>query len=190
MKLFHEWKAALSAGETSKARRLKDKLVVDNYPLAVLLAGRYKRGAKTSTELEDMSQAGSIGIMRALDRYDPTRAKFSTYATFYIIAEIQKCIHADRKIAIPKAKKSEDNPMKFVAEREAKKQTYEDPGFEEGLAWDNYAALVAVLTPEELDAIENVVIYERHHVSRRILLSAQEKIAERARFLYAEPSTH
>lgn len=187
LKVWQAWQDAVKAGDVKVAKKLKDKLVIDNSPLAVLIANRYKRYTKTSTEIEDLSQAGIIGVLKAFDKYDPTRAKFSTYATFIIISEIQKCIHKDRKINLPRNKKSEDHPMKFTAEREAKKIEHNED-YDSVDHWDNYAALVSVLTPAEMEVIESLVFDDKNVTAsqREIFDKAKEKIAEKARALYVE----
>jgi RNA polymerase sigma-B factor len=57
-------------------------------PLAEYLARRfYGRGEP----LEDLVQVGSIGLLKAIDRFDPGReVKFSTYATATIVGELKR----------------------------------------------------------------------------------------------------
>lgn len=65
----------------------RNQLIKANLLLVVRIAKRYEyRGA----ELMDLIQEGNIGLMRAVDQFDPTRGtKFSTYATFKIIKQMQ-----------------------------------------------------------------------------------------------------
>jgi RNA polymerase sigma-B factor len=63
--------------------------LVDLYrPLAEYLARRfYGRGEP----LEDLVQVASIGLLKAIDRFDPGReVKFSTYATATIVGELKR----------------------------------------------------------------------------------------------------
>jgi RNA polymerase sigma-B factor len=57
-------------------------------PLVRYLARRF---ANRSAPLEDIVQVGSIGLLKAIDRFDPTRGlEFSTYATPTILGEIRR----------------------------------------------------------------------------------------------------
>lgn len=66
----------------------RDEAVERLLPLVRSLAGRY---ANRGEPLEDLVQVGSIGLMKALDRFDPDRGVgFSSYAIPTIIGEIRR----------------------------------------------------------------------------------------------------
>ncbi|MGH8961280.1 MAG: SigB/SigF/SigG family RNA polymerase sigma factor [Jatrophihabitantaceae bacterium] len=73
----------------SPARRaLRDRLVRQHLPLVIYLA---KRFAGRNEPLNDLIQVGSIGLIKAIDRFDPERGlEFSTYATPTILGEIKR----------------------------------------------------------------------------------------------------
>lgn len=52
----------------------------------------YHQGARwagpNGTTMEDLTQAGFIAMLRAVDTYDPTKAKFSTYLFYRLRAEL------------------------------------------------------------------------------------------------------
>src|SRR5204863_9952270 len=68
--------------------RLKDELTRRFLPLARSLALRY-RGA--SEQLEDLIQVASLGLVKALDGYDPERGRsFIAYAAPTILGELRR----------------------------------------------------------------------------------------------------
>jgi RNA polymerase sigma-B factor len=75
--------------ESSPARKaVRDRLVEQHMPLVVYLA---KRFAGRSEPLNDLVQVGSIGLLKAIDRFEPQRGlEFSTYATPTILGEIKR----------------------------------------------------------------------------------------------------
>ena len=69
-------------------RRARDELATRFMPLARSLALRYRR---SSEPLEDLLQVASLGLIKAIDRFDPGRAvAFSSYAVPTILGEIRR----------------------------------------------------------------------------------------------------
>ncbi len=61
----------------------KEKLILHNLRLVMWVVQKYHISRKT--ELDDLFQTGTIGLMEAIDKYDPNKgAKFSTVAVWYI----------------------------------------------------------------------------------------------------------
>jgi len=69
-------------------KAVRDSIAADGAYMAEILAKRYSgRGI----EYDDLYQVASIGLLYAIDRYDPSfNTKFSTYATQTILGEIKK----------------------------------------------------------------------------------------------------
>ena len=66
----------------------RDDIVQRHAGLARSLAGRY---AERGENLDDLTQVAYIGLVKAVDRFDPERGvQFSTYATATILGEIKR----------------------------------------------------------------------------------------------------
>ena len=69
-------------------RRVRDQLFIDYLPLAESCARRYRRRGEPD---EDLFQVAGIGLLKAIDRYDPGRGTcFSSYAVPTIVGELQR----------------------------------------------------------------------------------------------------
>jgi len=66
----------------------REELVERFLPLARQLARRYQR---TNEPLDDLMQVASVGLVKAIDRFDPSRGTaFSTYAVPTILGELKR----------------------------------------------------------------------------------------------------
>ena len=82
------------------ARDAKKTMVKSNMRLVISIARRYQ---KVGVNLQDLVQEGSLGLMRATEKYDPGRGfKFSTYASWWIQQAVFRAIaYHSRTIRLP-----------------------------------------------------------------------------------------
>jgi RNA polymerase sigma-B factor len=74
--------------DSPRRKALRDQLVELHMPLVVYLARRF---SGRNEPMNDLVQVGSIGLIKAIDRFDPERKlEFSTYATPTILGEIKR----------------------------------------------------------------------------------------------------
>ena len=80
-----------------EARR---KLIVSNLRLVVSIAKKY---LYYGLPLQDLIEEGNVGLLKAVERYDPERGcKFSTYATWWIRQAITRALsNYGRTVRIP-----------------------------------------------------------------------------------------
>ncbi len=98
--LTHHEEIDLSKRAKSGERRARQRLIEKNLRLVVSVAKKY-RGY--GLPFEDLIQEGNIGLMKAVEKFDPDRGyRFSTYATWWIRQAVQRAV-ADkgRTIRVP-----------------------------------------------------------------------------------------
>src|SRR6201993_5544315 len=66
-------------------RRTKEKLIIEYSPLIKFIAQKIAVRLPSNIELDDLISSGVIGLMDAIEKYDPSRDnKFKPYAEFRI----------------------------------------------------------------------------------------------------------
>ena len=129
------------AHQGDKAAR--DRLFEENTGLVYSVAKRFMgRG----TELEDLCQIGSIGLLKAVDKFDISfEVKFSTYAVPMIIGEIRRYLRDTGIIKVSRSLK-ENQYRVFRAREELEREFGREPSVKE-------LAEKAELSSEELTMV-------------------------------------
>jgi RNA polymerase sigma-B factor len=79
----------------------RDHVVRQLLPLAKRVARRF---AGPQHPAEDLAQVAGIGLLKALERFDPTRdASFATYAHAVMTGEVRRHIRDSRMVRIPRS---------------------------------------------------------------------------------------
>jgi RNA polymerase sporulation-specific sigma factor len=117
-----------------------------------------RRFLGSGLEPEDLHQIGCIGLLKAIDRFEPQRGlRFSTYACPLILGEIQRFLRDHGPVAMPRQGRALARQALRLAEREAAATGREPPVGELAARLgcdpaDLAAAMEAVRRPASLDA--------------------------------------
>jgi RNA polymerase primary sigma factor len=84
-RLLEEFRRAVK-----RLRQARDRMVMSNVKLVIWVARKYRN---RGLDLSDLVQEGIIGLMRASEKFDPSRGfKFATYAIWWIRQGITRAI--------------------------------------------------------------------------------------------------
>lgn len=116
--LSHEETLELISRAQKGDRDAKEKLVKHNIGLIKsVLRGFTNRGY----DMEDLFQIGSIGLLKAIDKFDTSfNVRFSTYAVPMIAGEIRRFLRDDGILKVSRSLKQTANRVKYTHENLSK----------------------------------------------------------------------
>ncbi|WP_393074620.1 RNA polymerase sigma factor SigF [Streptomyces sp. LN704] len=102
-RLFFDQLAVLEEG-TPEYQYARNTLIEMNVSLVQYAAGRFR--SRSQDEMEDIVQVGTIGLIKAIDRFELTReVEFTSFAVPYIVGEIKRffrdtswAVHVPRRL--------------------------------------------------------------------------------------------
>ncbi|MGM0472218.1 MAG: SigF/SigG family RNA polymerase sporulation sigma factor [Bacillota bacterium] len=104
----------LLAQAQSGDQEAKERLVNHNLKLVLKIAHRF---ANSNYHYQELFQIGSIGLLKAIDRFDLEReVKFSTYAVPLIIGEIKRFLRDDDPVKVSRSLKAKAYRINQVKE--------------------------------------------------------------------------
>ncbi|MFD4137744.1 SigB/SigF/SigG family RNA polymerase sigma factor [Streptomyces sp. NPDC058572] len=68
-------------------QRLRQEVVAAWLPMARRLAARFRNRGES---LEDLQQVAALGLVKAVDRYDPSRGAFESFAVPTVVGEVKR----------------------------------------------------------------------------------------------------
>jgi len=127
---------AKSGDKESRARLIKEN--------SGLIWSTVKRFAGRGTDMEDLFQIGSIGLLKSIDRFDESfGVKFSTYAVPMIIGEIRRFLRDDGIIKVSRG----------IKELSAKIKAVSEAFFSQNGRWPNVNEISEILEVSQSDII-------------------------------------
>lgn len=156
---------------------LRSWLVTENMGLVYMVTKRFEgRG----TDREELVQIGAIGLIKAIDKFDPQLPySFSTYAVPLIIGEIRRFLRDDGMIHISRSVKENAGKIALIREK-LKKTENKEPTLEElreltGLEYEEI--VTAMEATSEVDSIFRPIGGEEGDA-----LTLGEKLADEKQF--------
>ena len=164
--------------------KLRDQLIMDYAPLIRFVAQRIAARLPSNIEIDDLMSAGVIGLMDAIDKYDPSRDnKFKTYAEFRIrgaiLDELRSQDWVPRSVR-DKAKRIEKTYAE-LEQRLGRAVSDEELSQELGVTLEEYYETVAKVKAVTLLSIDESSGPNNHE--RKSLLDSLENPASKNPFL-------
>lgn len=199
--LKEEEKEALFARIRQGDEKARETYIKGNLRLVLSVI---KRFSASSENADDLFQIGCVGLMKAVDNFDPDReVKFSTYAVPMIIGEIRRYLRDNSSIRVSRSLRDTAYKAIYAKEgymkRHAKEPTVQEIAEEIGISKEDIVfALDAIQSPVSLyepvysdggdtlyvmDQVSDKKSREENWVEELSLQAAMERLGEREKHI-------
>ena len=145
--------SVLIARSQAGERDAREVLIEKNLGLVHHIVRRF---AGRGYELEDLFQVGTIGLMKAIDKFDLTLGlKFSTYAVPMITGEIKRFLRDDGLVKVSRTIKENGMKVKLARQRLQTSEGHEPTLQESGLAVED--VVLAMEANVEVESIYSAI---------------------------------
>lgn len=163
-------------------KNAREQLVEENMGLVFMIG---KRFLGRGHEMEDLCQIGSIGLMKAIDKFDPSfEVKFSTYAVPMITGELKRFLRDDGMIKVSRSLKEisyKAYQIKEVLEKKLKREpTIEE--LSEKMQVDREEIVMALEASTEIESLSKT-IYQGDGTAICLMDKLEEKENENEKIL-------
>ena len=153
----------------------KDKLIMKYAPLIKFIARKIAIRLPSNIELDDLISSGVIGLMDAIEKYDPSRDnKFKTYAEFRIRGSILDELRAQDWVprSVRDKAKMLDRTLVQMKTKLGRSATDEEVAEHLGLSMDDFYDLVNQVRPVSILSIDDATTFS--NVDKKSILSLLE----------------
>ena len=199
--LKEEEKAELFERIKAGDEEAREKYIKGNLRLVLSVIKRFD---SSSENADDLFQIGCVGLMKAVDHFDPSRmVKFSTYAVPMIIGEIRRYLRDNSPIRVSRSLRDTAYKAIYAKEgyirRHMKEPTVQEIADEIGISKEDVGfALDAIQSPMSLqepvysdggdtlyvmDQVSDKKNKEENWVEELSLEAAMERLNERERYI-------
>jgi RNA polymerase sporulation-specific sigma factor len=138
-------------------KEARDRIVTENVGLVWSIVRRF---ANRGHEMEDLFQIGSIGLIKAIDKFDTSYdVKFSTYAVPMITGEIKRFLRDDGMLKVSRSLKETAAKIRGVRDKFAnlygRDPTIDEIGAELGVEKDDI--VMALETGSEVESLYKTI---------------------------------
>lgn len=155
-------------------KEARDTLFEENTGLIYSVARRFLgRGV----EMEDLFQIGSIGLLKAVDKFDPAfEVKFSTYAIPMILGELKRFFRDDGMIKVSRSIKENQHRV-YLAREKIEKELGREPSLKEIAEMLEMPSEEVAMTMDSAAEVES--LYRTVYQSEGTDISLIDKIPEK-----------